>query len=178
MTSNLITIKPTDSSGGGAVGGSGITQFTDASEVSLDGIFTPDFDSYRIEIDITSASAPVTATLRNTGTDDTAPSYDAVLAFGNAPAGHAPAQGDTKWIIAPNATESHRIVIELSAPALPRFTTGWADFLDATIDATPASLIAGRVALRHRAVTTFDGFTIAPSTATMTGTVRVLGYSN
>jgi hypothetical protein len=133
---------------------------------------------HRIEIDITSASAPVTATLRNTGTDDTAPSYDAALAFGTAPAGHAPAQGDTKWIIAPNASDSHRVVIELSTPALPRFTTGWADFLDATDDVTPASLAAGRVALRHRAATTFDGLTIAAPTGTMTGTVRVLGYNN
>ena len=154
------------------------TNFSASSGVSLSSVFTSAFQSYRIiisNLSLTLGSQNINFRLRTGATDSITNYYYAgfsaytpgtSLAFSGA-------ANDAQWPMATaNVTHRGGAVMDLQNPQLSVATSlqNWSSYWD-------GSNINNRsVNGNHIATTSYDGFTIYPSSSTMTGTVSVYGY--
>lgn len=166
---------------GGSVGATGRVAFTSANPVSLNGVFTTNYDNYKIILDVSSRSTQATVAfrLRANGADITSATYGSVRGTD---------QATTRTVLGVTAATSVPIdntpavipitldaSIDVYGPAL----TGGTSFIStaATYDATNGAT-QHQVSGRATATAAADGFTIFTSSAALTGTVRVYGYNN
>lgn len=153
------------------------TTFSAVSSVSVDDVFTSEFQAYKI---ITSgvssaASSPLRFRLRLSGSDNsTASSYvRQVLEALNTTvsAGRLVEDaGACGGIASTLMTLSH---LELTNVAMAS-ATGFTSYTNTPVSGALVTLHAGT----HNQTTAYDGITIYPTSGTITGTIRIYGYKN
>lgn len=182
--SGLFGIIPTSVAGTGVSysATTGLVTFTAASTISVNGCFTSNYANYRIIWDIptTSTNLNLTMQLRVSGTN-AATAYDRIVNGGTG-AIAAPTMvnnlNQTSWQVAAATTAQHHSILDLWRPAVAVGTVGMLQGVGLTNPPTAAGTWAiQQASVFHRTATAYDGFTIAPSTGTCTGTLRIYGYN-
>lgn len=168
----LRLITPT-SVVGGTITSTGAVNFTSASSVSLNNVFTSAYQNYKIVINAKHASdADLTFRLRS-GTDLSSNNYyqgryyvgeTSSLAAGN---GNASLQ--TSWDLGRVGTWAASMIMDICNPQTTEVTSAF------TSSSAAYFQVFGQ--MLNNITTSYDGFTIL-SGGSMTGTVRVYGYKN
>jgi hypothetical protein len=168
-------MKPS-SAVGGTVSHDGAVSFSGVAAVSLNGVFTTEFDNYLISYDLTKSGATnLGAVLRAAGADqNTGTSYNTTRGFDTGTAAHnVQTLNGARWIMDAGAN-AERVAGEfrLFRPAASVETMG---ILQAAGRVPLASIASS---LDHGQATAFDGLSLAVTTGAITGTIRVYGYNN
>ena len=178
----LIGQIPTVTGSGVTVTAGGSVTFTNAASVGVTGAFNTTYDNYRIVWDIPSQTqgADLQMHLANTGTDDTAANYTFTRGYDNGSAATrtvAMITAASNWLLTAGAssTQTNFGYIDLSGPALSRYTSGLAQ---AVVHNTIPNTYTTSTNLFNSSTTAYDGFSIGPTSGTFTGTLRVYGYNN
>jgi hypothetical protein len=154
--------------------------FTAQSQVDLLNVFSADYENYKIVVvgNLTSSAAvQLFGRLLASGTASAA-SYQSLrvvynLGNGNLQQSVVETSSFTMgWIPAGNY---HVSTIELSRPFVAANTAMVGSF---TGDASTAYASGGMIMGGHQVPTSYNGFRIATTSSSMTGTVRVYGYRN
>lgn len=172
-------IVPTSVAGTGTTLSGSVVTATTATSISVNGCFTTAFSLYEVTFDLTSSGAAVLGlTLRVAGTN-------AVTAY------------DQQYNATVNATNFPAQILNAASQALNaqaiigKYNGQIRFFNPATAVATTANMTLGGSAnpmtagtgfiqtsyLQHRTATAYDGFTITPSTGTLTGTLTIRGIA-
>jgi len=175
-----------DSDGKATVAGMGLvhintTTFSAVSSVSLNNVFTSDYDNYRIFFTATaSTTANAAMRLRVGGVDASNGTYGQAgyYAYINAAVSGFSSNGGvglTSWPqTAPLSTLSESgFIMDIQNPARSVSTFG----VHHTNGVDAQYLYAPR-GVRHTTATAYDGFSLISSSGNMSGTVRVYGYKN
>lgn len=176
----LTGIVPT-SAVGGTVGATGRVTFTAANPVSVNGVFTTNYDNYRIVLDVPTRTTTATLAFRfrANGADIVTATYGSIRGTD---------QGTARTVLAATAATSIGLettpavatvtldgAIDVYGPA----TTGGASFVSVvTTYDTTNGVTQHQVSGRSTATAAVDGFTLFTSSASLTGSVRVYGYNN
>jgi len=168
--SGLVPVRPA-STAGGTISGTSVT-FTTVGSVGVNGCFTSDFDNYLITIDISARSSVVDVNmkLRASGSDNSSSAYSGVkfYASGTSTTVTTPATGTGGWAIDAGGQSRAFATIEIRSPALSTPTIGWSDFVG-------GSAYVGKYNLSHSVSSAFDGFSLTPTSGTISGVIRVYG---
>ena len=175
----MITGTDWGASGGGLVK---ITtqSFSAASTVSVNNCFTSTYDNYRVVGSVTGASVAVLRfRLRAGGSDNSASSYDTAvwrMAANNTTATWASGTTTSSDILSMDSGyPPHTVQMDVIAPYLASYTRcAWSGACGLS-GVSGTAMFSG--ALGHYVTGQFDGFTIYPSTGTITGTLTVYGYT-
>jgi len=174
----LITPTSTANSSGSVSTSGGEVTFTSVASVSLNGVFTSTYTNYLITTDsiIGNGNLDMSMRLRASGSDTTS-NYKIMLWDKPFASGvEAPVSlgtntlGTTNWYMSDtNGSEQCMHSIYISSP-------------QKSIDTNFTASAIGRVAYQtiggtQTDSTSFDGFTLTASTGTVSGVVRVYGYS-
>lgn len=182
--SGLVPMVPssvTVGSGTGTASANGQVTFTNASSVSLNGVFTSSYRNYRIVFNTTAASGTGTITirLRAAGSDITAANYltQTLQADGNnAPSANI-VELQTSWVymsLGNTARGVNAFTWDLFNPQVTERTVGVAS--NGNFDSGNSS----RIILRnyvYEATTSADGLSFIMSANNFTGKVTVYGYN-
>lgn len=180
----LVPIPPTSVSGTGvALGTGGQVNLTAVTGAQINGIFSAEFDNYRVDIDLPTASANITANMQlSVGgvADTTATNYDITALSGiGATATSGQALGTANWNIG-MTTATNNIMdmsLEFKRPFLTKPTQVIA-FGSATLNPMTSAAGVGMRMMQHRASTSYDGITLLFGTGTPTGVVHIYGWNN
>lgn len=154
--------------------------FSAQSSISVNGIFSADFDNYRIVISEFTGSvaggADLQMKLRAAGTDNSTNYAFSYLYSTNTTSGRTYNSGQTSLPIGSVAGtyKASMLTLDVINPFLAIETSmhtvgsGWG---------TTANIVYMGAAT-HLVSTSYDGFSINPSSGTFTGTIRVYGYRN
>ena len=150
------------------------TTFSAVSSVSLNDVFTSDYQNYEIVLPFESSStgADMTLRLRAGGTDSTATNYyiqQLYILANNSPSGVY--GNNAQYVFSGSGTTKYAGRITLYRPNEAVYTFANSFFWNQA----PSLMFRG---MEHQLATAYDGLTIYPSTGTITGTIRVYGYSN
>lgn len=151
----------------------GSVSFTACSSLSLNGVFTADYDYYQIIIrQDNSAEAYLNYRLRASGTDNsTANSYVSQILYGdNTTVGASRVTTDKGYICYLGSVQRNGVTLNVYGPYLAQPTAwrgiGADDYLSAEVL---------DVAGTHNQSTAYDGFTLLPTTGALDGLVSVYG---
>ena len=166
-------------SGSGSVDAIGNITFSGASSISINGCFSSTYDHYKmiITIDSISAANALQGRLRASGTDLSTTVYKRWY-FLVRNAGTSGFGSDTNNVIYLNDYGTSRkdaFAVEIYNPfrtANQKYFT----ILDAQTESSGQGWSSSRVQVDN--TTSYDGFSIIPSTGTVTGTIRVYGYKD
>lgn len=175
LVNDLYKITPTSVAGTGvSIGSNGDVNFTAASTVSLNGIFSSTYRNYRVIINCTSSvSGQPRVRLRASGTDvTTANSYIGERFYTSGATVSSGTGTLDYWETNLLNNTSHDVTFELSGPALASVTT--AKVTSYCYGGTAAQFYAG---LRQTGTTARDGLTFYPTSGTVTGVIQVYGYA-
>jgi len=148
--------------------------FSAVASISLDNVFTGDYDNYRVLVNVTSASATTASKmrLRSGGADSTATAYNFQYAQFSAATPAYNRVTESSWDVTNlQTTNGMKAQIELLAPA-EAISTGLTIFGTKPEDGI---FLRGGI---YTATTVFDGFTLYPASGTISGTVSVYGYKS
>jgi hypothetical protein len=191
---NMSYLKDTNSteyySGSAWVGISGglnlvnSTTFSAVSSQSLNSVFSATYDNYRIVISYTAAGAAspvqVKMRMRASGSDNTGTYYTANYYYYGGTftdLSYETNAGFLAGYASNNTTEGPSLaVIDIMNPfaASPTVMQGEGQTFLSNLGHSYAQRFSGT----SFAATSFDGFTLIPASSTITGKVRVYGYSN
>jgi len=156
-----------------AIVGNGSVTFTAVSPLSLNGVFTSNYDNYMVILSgNASTGTTVFGRLRVAGTDNsTSSSYvrQRLEATGTSVVG-ARDTGDRADVAVMNSVQRTGFLINIYGPALVQ-PTAWR-----TVSANDAS--SARIeeyAVTHNQSTAYDGITISTNVGTLTGRIAVYG---
>jgi len=173
----LISMTPTSiavGSGTASINADGGVDFSAVTSLSLNGVFTGDYDNYLISIAPITASGTVGLryTWRALGTDATGSDYyeQRIVADGSSATG-ARNGPSTSTRISTISTGRQGYSFHAYGPYLAQPTAA----RSVTIDSQSSALIYD-IASTHGLSTSYDGITIYPASGTLTGTVHVFGY--
>lgn len=175
--SNAWTVVPAS---GGANGLTLISTATGsaASAITFNNVFNSTYQNYRIVIDTTATSVNtnIDFRLRASGTNSTGNNYIFATFYQRVTGATALDNGNPldRLILTRSNLALCGISIDLYSPAIATQTK--ATFLSHGGDAS--SWLAGFGNLYHDLGNSYDGFTIYPTSGTITGTVRIYGYQN
>ena len=176
----MTGIVPTSVAGTGVtVSPNGKVTFTNASSVSLNGVFSGSYDNYRVTWNSPTRSAAVSTAfrLRNAGVDATGTSYDYVKGVDS-----GTARSVTSSAANTNFPIDHGIaasilsngVMDIFGPALSGAVTG---VVNCAVLASSACY-STQISFANELTSTFDGFTMFLTSGTFSGPVRVYGYNS
>lgn len=177
-----VTVTGVGSSG--SVGTDGKVTFGTAASVSVNGCFTSSYDNYRIvfTLDSSANSAEFDFRLRAAGTDNSSSNYAWVRVLVNGNNGSVNGSSSTTslttlWRLVPvSGTYTSGATLDVLMPKNASYNTvvsGSGLYFD-----TLATNWSGGNNWGVTSVTTsYDGFTVFPSTGTVTGFVTVYGYA-
>jgi hypothetical protein len=176
----LHLIKPTSivSTGAGnssSIGTNGGVTFSSCATLSLNGVFSADYDNYMIvcrHVWNTAGSTNLEMRLRTSGTDNsTASSYvrQSLFASSNTISSARNASDFTRVNGSSNA-QRDGFVLYVFAPFLSQPTAGRTAAIYGE-----ANAVLWDFAWTHNQSTSYDGFTIYPSTGSITGLLTVYG---
>jgi hypothetical protein len=154
------------------------TTFSAVSSVSLDDVFSAEYDSYLFSMaPIGTARSALRLRFRSSGSDDTNAAYQAqYLNYESTTAFAARETNNTNSRIAAVDISISPIEVKVFSPFLTQRTVGITHH-----GLTAANASSNAVAIESfgfSGTTSFDGFTLFPGSGTMTGTIRVYGYRN
>lgn len=179
----LVMVTPTTiaNSGGTATLTNGAVAFSGVSSVSLNGCFTSDYQNYVVTTNITtSANAGMLMRLRVTGTDNTTANYGVGYRYSlttGSNAGDASSGGQTAWNFhISNLCRAANMNLFIQNPQKTDYTT--VGFNNLMSDNAVSSFYSFTGGASFIDTTGFDGFTLYPSSGTISGTIRVYGYRN
>ena len=170
--SGLVPVAPTSiaNSGGSASTSGYTTTFTGVSSISLNGVFSADYDNYRIMVRHTgSTSYGFRIRLRASGTDASGNDYrnQQIYTSGSATvlgAYNASTQGE----IGPGGTNAVLLGADIQDPNRSAQT--------GVVGQSARDGDFSNFGIVHTLSSAYDGFTLFPSTGTLTGVVSVYGY--
>lgn len=171
-------VTPTTVAGAGvSLSGSKVV-VSAASSVSVNGCFTSDYSVYDVIVNLTtSGSATIAMLLRLAGTD-AATAYDRLFTRAVTTTTISQSLNQASWIPATTAvTGRHIAKIRLLDPATAVGTTGLYEYGTTANPMTSADGTIYQGTLLHRTATAYDGFTLTPSTGTVTGSVWIIGIA-
>jgi len=175
--SGMDLITPTSVAGTGVTLSGGAVSFSASSTVSVNGCFTAAYDNYVVQCVALSsgAGANLNVRLRVSGTDNSAANYD--FQYGDvsgATANGGRSTGQTAWSTAGGFDTTYGLqTLTFAQPFLAAST------VMTLFGGGPISSAYLRSSFnRHTASTSFDGFTMYPSSGNTTGTLRVYGLRN
>jgi len=154
----------------------GTTSFTSSSAVNVNSVFTSTYDNYKILVDLTgSTGMDVALRFRSSGTDNTNSSYDYNTIF---------AYMTTLSSSGASAASSFPKFLEYSASK----SFASADILKPFASEITSVISNGNLKYavglhgwifngQFNNTTSFDGFSLIPSTGTITGKVAIYGYA-
>lgn len=181
IPSGLVPIIPTSVTNGSFTSDGQIT-YSAQSTVSVNGAFSSAFDNYQIifELDTGSVANGANMRLRAAGTDQsTGTNYDVNVMFGSngsSTISNTQTLGGTSWALGVTNTRTRRYaVMTISKPFLADYTVGLVQ--STQWDATTGNNFIALSSNSHRLQTSYDGFSIIASTGTMTGSMKIYGYS-
>lgn len=175
----LVPIVPTSVTNGSTTGDGQIT-FTAQTSVSLNGVFNATFDSYLVLFDVSTAAGntAVSLRLRAAGVDNvTAGSYLMALSgitTGAVASNITTAASSATFMYLPSAYPYGSASITMLNPFLAVQTK--ANLTASGTDSAYGSFAGRSGSIGHTQATSYDGLTFI-TTAAITGTVRVYGYS-
>lgn len=175
-TGMLVSMKPTsvDHSGTSAsVNNNGGVDFSAVTSLSLNGVFTSDYDNYVLVMDhVGSGSIQIASRLRLSGSDASGSDYvfQQIVADGGTRSGER-ATSQNKIRISPTQTTRGGLHLHLYGPSLAQPTA----FRSVTIEGFTGARIFDYAAT-HSLSTAYDGITIYPESGNITGNVAVFGY--
>ena len=177
----LVAVAPTSiANSGGSASLSGYTvSFSGVSSVSLNGVFTGDYDNYRLVISAeTSASATsLLFRFRVSGSDNSSAFYQQMTDGIQTDAGSANITGTGGT--AANLGflwNQRRFPVSLDVVNPNKAEASSAVGQSIGVNAADTLFASWNIHFFHNTDTVFDGFTLYPSTGTATGTVSVYGY--
>lgn len=150
--------------------------FSAASTVSMNNVFSANYDIYRIMIDITtSALVNVNLRFRASGTDASGSNYftQQIYAGGTSLTAAKLSSQTTYKIGTANTTLANRFRLDIFEPFKAEATGIMSDCIVSTNTGEIEQLYGN-----HNVTTSYDGVTIYPGSGTMTGIIRVYGYKN
>jgi hypothetical protein len=180
----LIPVQPTSiavAGGSATVNALGLVSFTTATSVSLNGVFTSAYNSYRMLIRVpnTSSGASLSFRFRNAGTDNTSNNYVQTWFYNRSTGttqtnnGTGTGAGLLQW----NAAESNTFLIWIGDVVNPAVVGRKSLFGKGNSgDATTFFVLDSSIMFQLNTLS-FDGFTIFPTAGNITGTVQILGYN-
>ena len=150
------------------------TTFSAVSSVSINNVFTSTYDNYKVILKSTQTVADnLFIRFRVGGSDNTTSNYTYYQFRGSG--GSTLSQSitsDTQQIDPVGGTGRKYITIDFFDPA-PALFTGYN-----IVAGNQSTLGVGLFFGQFGASTAFDGFSMYPTTGTITGTIRVYGYKN
>jgi len=144
-----------------------------ASSTSFDNIFTSNYSNYRITLNVTpSTAADISFRFRTSGTDNTTSNYNRQILYGayNNTTTANGASGATAFFISYASTTSINLTNSLDIMNPNLSAISWVSGF------YTANNSGGLTVNNFGSTTVFDGFTIYPTSGTMTGTIKVYGY--
>jgi len=165
-------------SGSATISGNGSVDFSGASGVSLNGIFTSTYDNYRFVFSTTSNSATgyLNMRLRSAGSDITATNYSSSViqaAYGSTALGNdAGGTGQTTWSRF-GYYDGTADALSISGDIFLPFVTAFTSFTNIKARQGYGGEISTGV---YRATTSVDGITIYPGGGNITGSIQIYGY--
>jgi hypothetical protein len=180
----LVTVRPTSvavAGGSATVNALGLVSFTTATSISLNGVFTSAYNSYRliIRVPTTSSGASLTFRFRNAGTDNTSNNYVQTW-FMNRSTGATQTNNGTgagAGLLQWNGAESNTILMWIGDVMNPAVVGRKSLFGKGNSgDATTFFVLDSSIMFQLNTLS-FDGFTIYPTAGNITGTVQILGYN-
>ena len=165
-------------SGSGSVDSNGTVTFSGASSVSLNDVFTSNYDSYKIILRVTSVSTALDVRLRYriSGSDNSTSNYYgtwiAVNTVSDATLYMRSGVQTAGYLTTQNSSASKTWSFDVHNPKLSIPTYLMGHMMDG------GSLVAYNGGVGFNLGTSFDSITFLTSTGTMTGDVRVYGYTN
>lgn len=170
--------NPSASSGGLAISSAGlvtgagldliVTQsFSAASSVSLNNCFSAVYDNYRIVVALAFSASGQSGRLRvrASGSDLSTSTY-----YWTVTSGAGTSDTSIKFNVSTGAGDASSLVADITSPFLAA-GTGWTSLSN---DAAGFGLTSASGGVRN--TTSYDGFTLFPSSGTITGSVSVYGY--
>lgn len=176
----LIGIKPTSVAGTGVtVSNNGSVTFTNATTVSLNGVFTGTYDNYRIVWNSSTRSSNNTMyfRLRQAGTDISTTTYAFNKGYDTGTARvvqQNTAQNMAALDIAAGIGQTSDGYTDIFGPANGGYTTG-TGLCFVWVGGVPYTITTG---FYNSTATGSDGISFFPSAGTWSGTIRVYGYNN
>lgn len=184
----LIPVVPTSivvATGTGATSTNGTVTVTGATNLSLNGVFTPKYRNYRIVFNM---NCPTTGSsfsmrLRAAGTDNSAASYSYVgrraisWSYGDGGGTATTSWSLIEGISGQGTTQTSVATIDLTTPQVSTVRTGLilqSGFIAEGSAYYGSAFYAGS----HNVTASFDGVSFIPAGGTFTGTVNVYGYNN
>ena len=173
----LWKITPTTVAGSGvSISGSNVL-FTSAANISVNGVFSADFDFYKVILYLAPTSGTPVANFkyRTAGTDNSGASYNHFTRTLNSltgGTGDSNNRGQTIGTLVNASSVAQSLVWEIQFP----FDSGLNTLSQANGVNTPGNSQSGWQTFNANA--SFDGFSIIPSTASYTGKLSVYGYRN
>jgi hypothetical protein len=160
------------------------TSFSAVSSQSLNSVFSATYDNYRIVISYTGAGAAspvqVKMRMRASGSDNTGTYYTANYYYSGGTFTNLSYDNNTGFLAgyaSNNTTEGPSLaVIDIMNPFPASATVMQGD--GQTFLSNLGFSYTQRLSGTSFAATSFDGFTLIPASSTITGKVRVYGYSN
>lgn len=179
----LVAVAPTSiaNSGGSASLSNYTVSFSGVSSVSLNGVFSGDYDNYRIMWRMTAASSANTdigMRLRASGSDNTAANYGTqkLASFSATASADNNPNGNTVWNVGYVASANgdyQATTMDIFAPFDTKKTLMTALRQDYSSTTMFLQIVSGF----NNQSTAYDGFTLYPvAGGTLTGSVSVFGY--
>lgn len=182
----LVQLMPSSvavGSGSSTTNGNGTVDFSGASSVSLNGVFSSTYRNYRVLIDfVNSSEVGVSLRLRASSSDLSTSVYNyATYRFrsGNVAANDNFGESQTSSIFSGDTGTDGRTfyTFEFNSPQIAANTNITMHFIKG-ITTAGFNAIAGFGGTRVRDSYQADGFSIFPASGTSTGTIQVYGYRN
>ena len=180
MTNGLVVMTPSSIAYSGtsaSINADGSVVFSACTSLSLNGVFTGDYDNYMVALRATSSGAVVLLgiRLRASGTDEASASnyytYQNLLAYGTTiSAGRGP--DSIGYIQNAYNTQITGVSTYMYGPFLSQPTA----VRTVTVSDLSSAAIVDR-AWTHSLSNSYDGLTILPDTGSITGLVTVFGFN-
>jgi hypothetical protein len=179
-TPGLSLVTPTSVAGTGVTLSGGAVSFSASSTVSVNGCFTATYDNYRIYLaNVTNTvSEDIRLRWRVAGADNTTTNYRyAGIQTSTAASNSAVGESASSYLRTGYFTTGRKNIltgIDVLTPFLSAPTGTW----NSAFDESSGTGYATITTCSFAANTSFDGFTVYPTSGTITGTLRVYGLRN
>ena len=153
------------------------TSFSAVSSQSINDVFSSTYDNYRIVADfVGSTGTNNNMRLRVSGADNTTSNYMRQYIYASSTTiAAARSNSQTTWLLGDHGTSRTINIVDLVSPNLAQVTGGIHFSAMYYNSATENAWLQN--GLGFNATTQFTGFSIYPSSGTITGTVSVYGYN-
>jgi hypothetical protein len=150
------------------------TTFSAVSSVSLNDVFTSDYENYLMLIKWTaSAISDITVRMRVSGSDNSASSYVRQRLLAYATSVSAARTTGTSSTLSNAGTALNSLRADIFNPFTSEVTG-----IVAAGKSSESTASMNHSVTTHDVASSFDGITVFPLSGTITGTIRIYGYSN